>query len=119
MQPHAPFANRAADAGLRGPSFDTAPAGEYLVWVQVHSIVPGGTRLGLRLQLLHDKQVFWSREGELESNDGVFGPYLYRFPGDAAATLFPGPVYPPPCGKFRLPQDPTGEVESRVGRPHP
>jgi hypothetical protein len=77
-----------------------APAGEYNVWVQAHSIVPGGASLPFRLQLLHGERVFWSREGELHKNDGVFGPYIYRFPGDDAASLFPGPVTPGPCGFY-------------------
>lgn len=94
-----------------------APAGEYLVWVEAHSIVPGGSRLPFRLQLLHGKEVFWSTEGALEVNEGVFGPFLYRFPGDKAATSFPGPVYPPPCGGVYLPHPPEEEVGGGVGLP--
>jgi hypothetical protein len=94
-----------------------APAGDYLVWVQAHSIVPGGERLPLRLQLLHGKEVFWSQEGALQENDGVFGPFRYHFPGDEAATTFPGPVYPPPCGQYRFPVPTDGPQIGDVGLP--
>jgi len=33
------------------------------------------------------------------------GPIYTGFPGDVAATPFPGPVYPSPCGKFRIPAE--------------
>jgi hypothetical protein len=87
-----------------------APAGEYMVWVQAHAIVPGGSSIGLRLQLLHGRKVFWQQAGALQQNDAYFGPFLYRFPGDGAAAQFPGPELPQPCGEFRfqLPANESG-----------
>jgi hypothetical protein len=75
-----------------------APAGEYRLWVNAHSVVPGRTTIPFRVQVLLGKQVFWVREGTVHDTEDVYGPFVYNFPnGKVAGPLKFDPTVPS-CG---------------------
>ena len=77
-----------------------APAGEYLFWVHAHTLIPAGTPLVFRLQLLRGKEVFWSQDRSIHDADEFQGPFVYSFPAGEGVALVEGSHVRPPCGAF-------------------
>jgi hypothetical protein len=76
-----------------------APAGEYMFWVNAHSVIPARTPVSFRLQVLLGREVFWLHKGSAHDNEEVLGPFVYSFPsGKVAGPLKVDPDLPS-CGR--------------------
>lgn len=72
-----------------------APAGEYMLWVSAHSVIPGRTLISFRLQVLLGRKVFWLHKGSVHDTDEVYGPFAYSFPsGNVTGPLKLNPDLP-------------------------
>lgn len=64
----------------------TAPAGTYTYWIHANSMVLTEGPVSFELQLLRGDRIVWSRKGEIQTQQGEFGPFAYPFSATKAAT---------------------------------
>jgi hypothetical protein len=83
-----------------------APAGDYLFWVDVRTLIPSEQPLAFELQLLHGQRVVWRREGSAGLKGQIIGPYVHRYPLELSAMLSSFGDSAPDC-RLKAPPPPS------------
>lgn len=79
----------------------TAPAGTYTYWIHANSMVLTEGPVSFELQLLRGDRIVWSRKGEIQQQQGQFGPFAYPF--SAAKVAMPVEATDQPrCSVYRF-----------------